>query len=78
VRLVLRLAHAHGLEVGQQRAGELLGVVGAGYGFRTAARALVGLVPVAGWVAKGGIAYAGTRAIGESAARYFASQAHRE
>jgi len=30
---------------------------------------------VAGWAVKGGVAYAGTRAIGEAARRYFASVA---
>jgi uncharacterized protein (DUF697 family) len=28
-------------------------------------------VPVAGWLVKGGVAYTGTRAIGEAAMRYF-------
>jgi hypothetical protein len=30
-------------------------------------------VPIAGWVVKGGVAYVGTRAVGEAARRYFAS-----
>jgi uncharacterized protein (DUF697 family) len=70
-RLVLRIAAAHGQEVDASRVPELLGVVGSGYGLRTLARELLDVVPVAGWALKGGIAYAGTRAIGEAALRYF-------
>jgi len=35
------------------------------------ARELLDFVPVAGWAVKGAIAYAGTRALGEAAIRYF-------
>jgi uncharacterized protein (DUF697 family) len=71
VRLVLRIALAYGEDVDRSRAAELLGVVGAGFGFRAVARELLDLVPVAGWAVKGGIAYAGTKAVGEAAVRYF-------
>ena len=71
IRLVLRIAHAHGHEIDRERAIELAGVVGVGFGFRTLARELLDLVPVAGWALKGSVAYAGTRAIGEAAVRYF-------
>jgi len=70
-RLVLRLALAHGQEVDRERAVELLSVVGLGLGLRTVARELLDLVPVAGWAVKGAVAYAGTKAIGEAAVRYF-------
>ena len=70
-RLVLRIALAYGQPVDNQRAAELAGVVGAGFGFRTVARELLDVVPVAGWAVKGAIAYSGTRAIGEAAVRYF-------
>jgi len=72
-RLVLRIALAYGQEVDRSRVPELLGVVGAGFGFRAIAGELLDLVPVAGWAAKGAVAYAGTRAIGEAARRYFES-----
>ena len=75
VRLVARIALAHGQELDRDRAVELLGVVGAGFGFRAAARELLDLVPVAGWALKGAIAYAGTRAVGEAAVRYFEARA---
>ena len=35
------------------------------------AYSLLDLVPVAGWALKGAVAYAGTKAIGEAAVRYF-------
>lgn len=74
LRLVLRLAAAHGVELDQSRLPEVLATVGAGLGFRALARQVLGVVPVAGWVVKGGIAFAGTRALGEVAHRYFAAQ----
>ena len=75
VRLVLRIGHAHGQKPDRERTLELLGVVGAGFGFRAAARELLDLVPVAGWALKGGVAYGGTRAIGEAAVRYHEARA---
>jgi len=71
IRLVLRLALAHGQEVDRDRAIELAGVVGAGFGFRAIARQLLDFVPFAGWAVKGAIAYTGTRAIGTAAQKYF-------
>jgi uncharacterized protein (DUF697 family) len=72
LRLVLRLANAHGVEVGRERLPEILGVIGSGFAFRAVARQALGFVPVAGWLTKGAVAYAGTRALGEAAVRYFA------
>jgi uncharacterized protein (DUF697 family) len=68
---VLRIAIAYGQEMDGQRSIEIAGVVGAGFGFRALARQLLDVVPVAGWIVKGGIAYTGTRAVGEAAVRYF-------
>ncbi len=70
-RLVLRIALAYGREIDPSRLPELLGVVGAGFGFRAVARELLDLVPVLGWAAKGSVAYAGTKVVGEAARRYF-------
>jgi uncharacterized protein (DUF697 family) len=75
IRLVLRIAVAYGEEIDNRRAAELVGVVGAGFGLRAVARELLDLVPVAGWALKGGIAYTGTKAIGEAAVRYFEARA---
>jgi len=71
IRLVLRIALAYGQEIDKERALELLGVIGVGFGLRTVARELLDLVPVAGWAVKGAVAYAGTKALGEAAVRYF-------
>lgn len=71
IRMVLRLAAAHGEEIDRERALELLPVVAAGFGFRAIARNAVGLVPLAGWAVKGGVAFTGTRALGEAAIVYF-------
>ncbi len=71
VRLVLRIALAYGHHPDSTPLPEVLGVVGAGFGFRAVARELLDLVPVAGWAAKGAVAYAGTKAIGEAARRRF-------
>lgn len=75
LRLVLRIASAHGVEVDGSRLPEVLATIGAGFGLRAVARQVLGAVPIAGWAVKGGVAYAGTRAIGEAARRYFASVA---
>ena len=75
IRLVLLIAAAHGVEVDRERLPEILAVVGSGFALRTAARQVLGAVPVAGWLVKGAVAYAGTRAVGEAAVRYFAARA---
>lgn len=71
LRLVLRIAAAHGQEVGPARLPEALAIVGSALGFRGVARSLVGLVPGVGWAVKGGVAYGGTRALGEAAVRVY-------
>jgi uncharacterized protein (DUF697 family) len=75
VRLLLRIADAYGFELDRRRIPEVLGVVGGGFGLRAVARSMLGVVPLAGWAVKGGIAYGGTRALGEAARRYFESRA---
>jgi uncharacterized protein (DUF697 family) len=67
VRLASELAALHGREFGAERAAESAAIFLAGFGWRAVARSAVGLVPAAGWAARGGIAYAGTRALGEAA-----------
>ncbi len=75
VRLVLRIADAYGFEIDRTRLPEVLGVVAGGMGFRAIARSAIGIVPFAGWAVRGGVAYGGTRAIGEAAKRYFEQRA---
>ncbi|MFN2627031.1 MAG: hypothetical protein ABR569_00135 [Gaiellaceae bacterium] len=74
LRLVLRIAAAHGQEVDAQRLPEVMGTIGAGFGLRNVARELLDFVPVAGWAVKGAVAYAGTRALGEAALLWFAER----
>jgi uncharacterized protein (DUF697 family) len=64
-----RLVLAAGRD-GEPRAviGEILSVLGGGLLFRTAARQLVGLIPIAGLIPKVAIAYGGTWAIGRAMA----------
>jgi uncharacterized protein (DUF697 family) len=67
LRLVLRLAQAHGTGRARERVPELAATLGAGLGLRALARQLLEHVPAAGWALKSGIAYSGTRALGEAA-----------
>ena len=73
LRLVLRLAEAHGAagDIGD-RLPELAATLCAGFGLRALARELLDLIPGAGWAVKGAIAYGGTRALGEAARMRFA------
>ena len=75
IRLVLRIADAHGFELDRERIPEVVGVIGTGLGFRAIARSALGVIPFAGWAVKGGIAYTGTRALGEASKRYFERRA---
>ena len=71
LRLVLRIAAIYGEDLEPQRVPEVLAVIGSGLAFRTVARQVLGVVPLAGWLVKGGVAFGGTRAIGEAAIRYY-------
>ena len=75
LRLVLRIAAAHGQEIDNERLPEVLATVGGGLAFRAVARQALGAVPLAGWAVKGAVAYAGTRALGEAALRWAAERA---
>ena len=73
VRLVLRLAQAHGA-TGElvERGPELTATLGAAVGLRAVAQELLDRVPAGGWVVRGGVAYAGTRLLGDAARLRFA------
>ncbi|HKU56618.1 MAG TPA: hypothetical protein VJP41_06325 [Gaiellaceae bacterium] len=77
LRLVSRLAQAHGAGSGRELLPELAATLGAAFGLRALARELLDLVPFAGWAVKGTLAYAGTRAVGEAARKRFALPATR-
>jgi GTP-binding protein Era len=72
--MVATIGYFHGVEVSADRAGELMGVMGAGVGLREAARQLVKLIPGYGSVVSAAIAFAGTVALGETAHYWFAKQ----
>jgi len=68
LRLVLRLAQAHGAaEDVRDRLPELAATLAAAFGLRAFAREALSVVPRAGWAVKAGVAYVGTRAVGEAA-----------
>lgn len=73
--LLLSIAAAYGKEVDlKARTRELLPVAGSAFGWRMAARQLIGLVPGGVGVAvKGAVAYAGTYTVGKSAALYYST-----
>jgi uncharacterized protein (DUF697 family) len=71
IRMIFRIATAYGEQIDRDRALEVLAVVGTGLGFRALARSALGLVPGVGWAVKGGVAYAGTQALGRAAVAYF-------
>ena len=73
IRMVLRIAAIYGEEFDTERAKEVVGAVIGGMLVRTAARQVARLVPVVGWVAAGGVAAAGTYALGRTMIEYFAS-----
>jgi uncharacterized protein (DUF697 family) len=74
LRLVLRIAAAHGQEIDAQRAPEILATIGNGFAFRALAQRAVRFVPGARWALQGALGYAGTRTVGEAAMRWFGSR----
>jgi len=70
-KMLLQIAAAYGQPLGSERIKELAAVVGGGFALRTIASELLSFVPGVGWVLKGGIAYAGTLAMGAAAIAYF-------
>jgi uncharacterized protein (DUF697 family) len=71
LRLVARVAAAHGRELDASLVPELAAVVGGAFGFRAAARELVGIAPGFGWAIRGAVAALGARAVGEAALARF-------
>ena len=60
IRLALDITAAYNINMSVETIAELLGVVGAGFGYRTVARTVAGTVPGFGWALKAGMGYAGT------------------
>jgi uncharacterized protein (DUF697 family) len=71
IRMVLKIAHAYGEELGIDRAVEILSIVGTGFVLRTLARQALDFVPGFGWAVKGAVGFSGTVALGQAAIAYF-------
>ncbi len=70
--MVYRLALAYGAPANfQAQIREVLPVIGAGFMWRQLSRQLVGLIPLAGLVAKVAVSYAGTYATGQAAMLWY-------
>lgn len=72
-KMMMQIAAAYGEELGVERLKELAAIVGGGLAMRAVARQIVNLVPGIGWVAKAGIGYTGTIAMGYAVIEYFES-----
>ncbi len=71
IRMVLKIAHAYGEELGLDRSIELLSIVGTGFVLRTLTRQALDFVPGFGWAVKGAVGFSGTIALGQAAIAYF-------
>ncbi len=71
IRMALEIATIYEREINKNRLKEILCVAGGGFVARSLARQALSLVPFAGWLAKGGISYSGTIAMGKLLKEYF-------
>jgi len=69
--MVATIGFFHGVEVGKERALELMTTLGAGVGLREGARQLLRLIPGYGTAISAAVAFAGTVALGEAANLWF-------
>jgi small GTP-binding protein len=74
VRLTLRIASIYGEDMGPGRAKELITTIGGGVLLRFATQQALKFLPGPGWIISGGIAAAGTWAMGQVAVAYFESR----
>ena len=70
-RMMLSLAGIYGVQIDRERAVELMGLVGIGFGLRALARSILRSAPGIGWVIKASTGFTGTVAVGFAAMRYF-------
>lgn len=77
VRLVAQLAALYGRPLDARRGLEIAGVLAGAIGWRALARRATASIPVAGFAVRGGVAYSGTRAVGEATRAYFAQAGDR-
>jgi uncharacterized protein (DUF697 family) len=71
IKMVLSIASIYDEEISLERAVELAGIVGMGFGLRALARRLVRSTPGIGWVLKAVTGYTATLAMGLGAVQYF-------
>ncbi len=71
VRLIAQLATMHGRPLDVRRGIEVGGVVLSAFGWRAVARRASRALPVGAFAVRAGVAYTGTRVLGEAARRYF-------
>lgn len=71
MKMVMSIAAIYGEEIGKERAIELVGVVGMGFGLRALARTFMRATPGFGMVFKACTGYTGTVALGLAAIGYF-------
>lgn len=71
MKMVMSIAAIYGEEIGKERAIELAGVVGMGFGLRALARTFMRSTPGFGMVLKASTGYTGTIAVGLAAIGYF-------
>jgi uncharacterized protein (DUF697 family) len=71
IRMVLKIAAAHGEQIGLDRALEILSVVGTAFVIRALARQALDFVPGFGWALKGAVGFTATVTLGEAAIAYF-------
>jgi len=71
MKMVLDIASIYGERVDVDRAVELAGIVGLGFGFRAAARRMMQWIPGIGLVIKPVMAYTATLGVGRCAVQYF-------
>ena len=72
-RLILRLGYAHDRRLEPKRGVEIAAVLAAGLGLRRLARRVRHETFFPAWALQASIAYAGTRALGDAALRYFSA-----
>lgn len=71
LKMLLELMVVYGEEPSLAKLKEVLAVIGGGYALRAIARELLDLLPGPGWLIKGGVAFAGTIAVGKAAQAHF-------
>lgn len=71
IGMVASIGYFYGVEVTRARAVELIATLGVGFTLREGARQLIKFVPGYGSVVSGGVAFAGTVALGEAARAWF-------